>query len=561
MDCSGNLESIDKEWKEGHMENKFKELGVVDNIVKSIEEMGFVEPTKVQKESIPYVLDNKDLIVMSKTGSGKTGAFGIPLIQNVNMESSKVQGLILTPTRELAVQVDKEISKMSKYMDVKTMAVYGQHNISTEIKGLKQGVHIITGTPGRVFDHISSKNFSTKDIKYLVLDEADRMLDMGFFDQVVKIIKSLPRERVTMLFSATMPPEIQRICQSYMKDPITLELGSDIKTVDTIKQVYYRVEKDEKRTQLGRIMKLEEPESCIIFCNTRTEVDRIVKFFAKKGYDVGALHGGNTQNRRMRTMDKFKTGKHQIIVATDVAARGLHIDELELVINYDVPLDKDSYIHRIGRTGRVGNEGKAITIVTVDDIWDFYAIEEHVGVLIEQLELPTDDMVNDAQEAADSEWVGKRKERIETGDLIDYHGDMEKQSSGRGKHGDRNSSKSHSGSNNRNRSNQKRSDHKHSDHKSHSNKRSDDQRNTNKQGQGSNKPKHTVKNQVPQHDHRKPKHHSVDHKPSTGSVETKAPVMKPAKKDIDYRQEAKKLMAKQKKPSLKERLGKLFGGK
>ncbi len=547
------------------MENKFKELGVVDNIVKSIEEMGFEEPTKVQQESIPYVLDNKDLIVMSKTGSGKTGAFGIPLIQNVDMESSKVQGLILTPTRELAVQVDKEISKMSRYMDVKTLAVYGQHNINTEIKGLKQGAQIVTGTPGRVFDHVSSKNFSTKNIKYLVLDEADRMLDMGFFDQVVKIIKSIPRDRVTMLFSATMPTEIQRICQSYMKDPITLELGSDIKTVDTIKQVYYRVEKNEKRTQLERLIKLEEPESCIIFCNTRTEVDRIVKFFARKGYDVGALHGGNTQNRRMRTMDKFKTGKHQIIVATDVAARGLHIDELELVINYDVPMDKDSYIHRIGRTGRVGNSGKAITIVTVDDIWDFYAIEEHVGVLIEQLELPTDEMVQAAQESADSEWIEKRKKRIETGNLIDYHGDMEKQSSGRSKHSDRSGDRKRSSGSNRNSSNQTRNDQKH-DYKRNNQKHSDANKDRNKQGNKDvNKHKHTVKNQVPQHDHKKPKHKSGDVHTTSGQISSKPPVSKPmkkpVKKDIDYRQEAKKLMAKQKKPTMMEKLGKFFSGK
>lgn len=542
------------------MENKFRELGVGEDIIKSIEEMGFVEPTKVQHDAIPYILDDKDLIVMSKTGSGKTGAFGIPLIQKVDTESNKVQGLILTPTRELAVQVDKEISKMSKHMDVRAMAVYGQHNINTEIKDLKQGAHIVTGTPGRMFDHITSRNFSTKDVKYLVLDEADRMLDMGFFEQVVKIIKALPRNRVTMLFSATMPPEIQRICRSYMKEPITLELGSDIKTVDTIKQIYYRVEKDEKRKQLDRLLKLEEPESCIIFCNTRTEVDRIVKFLAKKGYDIGALHGGNTQNRRMKTMEKFQKGKHQIIVATDVAARGLHIEELELVINYDVPLDKDSYIHRIGRTGRVGKDGRAITTVTVEDIWDFYAIEEHVGVLIEELELPTDEMIDEVQNASDSAWKKKREERIANNDFIQYQGDMEKAA---GHRGGRSGGRSGQGKGNPNRN------------KGGKGGQGDKNRNQNRNNQGRNKNrddrphgKHTVKNSVPKHDHTKPKHkHGSGDDVKKQNHQTKpvtkkpATVNKPVKKDIDYRKEAQKLMAKQKKPTFIDKLGKLFGGK
>ncbi len=270
------------------MENKFSELGVAEPIVKAIGEMGFDVPTKVQEESIPHILKNQDLIVMSKTGSGKTGAFGIPIIQNIDKDEKKIQGLILTPTRELAVQVDKEMAKMSKYKDISTTAVYGQHNISTEIKEINKGVSVITGTPGRVFDHISRKTIKTKDIRFLVLDEADRMLDMGFFDQVVQIIKTLPKERVTLLFSATMPPEIQRVCKAYMKEPVTLELGSDVKTVDTITQLYYRVEPREKRTQLNKLLKVEQPDSCIIFCNTRTEVDWVTKFFQRKGYEIGA---------------------------------------------------------------------------------------------------------------------------------------------------------------------------------------------------------------------------------------------------------------------------------
>jgi len=393
------------------MEKDFTGLGVVKPIVDAIGEMGFELPTKVQHDAIPYILDQKDLIVMSKTGSGKTGAFGIPVIQNVDAKVKKPQGLILTPTRELAVQIDDELKKMSKHMELSTAAVYGQHSINTEISELKRGAAVITGTPGRVFDHISKHTLDTKEIKYLVLDEADRMLDMGFFDQVLQIIKTLPRERVTLLFSATMPPEIQRICKKYMKEPITLELGSDTKTVDTITQIYYRVEPKQKRTWLNNLLKIEKPDSCIIFCNTRTEVDWVYKYFRQKGYEIGALHGGNTQSSRMKTINRFKEGKLQIIVATDVAARGIHIDELSLVVNYDVPGDKDSYIHRIGRTGRVGNSGKAITLVTVDDIWSFYEIEEHVGTLIEEMPLPDESLVKECEKNLEDRWTKRRQEK------------------------------------------------------------------------------------------------------------------------------------------------------
>jgi len=521
------------------MEKKFSELGVNELIIKSIEEMGFIIPTKVQHDTIPYVLNKKDLIVMSKTGSGKTGAFGIPLIQNVNKELKEPQGLILTPTRELAVQVDKEIDKMAKYMDITTTAVYGQHNIKTEIDALRNGASIITGTPGRVFDHINQKTLKTKNISYLVLDEADRMLDMGFFDQVVKIIKTLPRNRVTMLFSATMPPEIQRICRAYMKDPITLELGSDTKTVDTIKQIYYRVDKREKRNYLNKMLKIDEPNSCIIFCNTRIEVDWVQKYFANKGYEIGALHGGNTQNSRMHTVEKFKKGKLQIIVATDVAARGLHIDDLSLVVNYDVPVEKDSYVHRIGRTGRVGNSGKAITLVTVDDVWSFYEIEEHVGALIEECELPTDEMVKEAEKESTSKWTKKRKEhKPKIGHKItNSH-----------KHSDHKTS------------NHKTTRHKHSDHKTSNHKTSEHKTSSHKSNDYEKKQYSASKS----HENHK---YSSEHKAKTHYVEPKGTINQPTKskptpkRDIDYREEAKKLLATNKKPTFLQKVTTMFRGK
>jgi superfamily II DNA/RNA helicase len=277
---------------------------------------------------------------------------------------------------------------MSKLLQHKTTAVYGQHNMSIEIQAFKKGVSIVAGTPGRVFDHISHGNLETKHIRFLVLDEADRMLDMGFLDQVVRIIKTLPRNRITLLFSATIPTEISRICRDYMKQPVTIEIESQTKTVDTTKQVYYRVERSEKPTQLNRLLLVERPESCIIFCNTRITVDRVQMFLTRKGYASQSLHGDIPQGKRLKTIEQFKQGEFHILVATDVAARGIHVDSLSLVINYDVPLDKDSYVHRIGRTGRAGNLGCAITLVTGDDIMSLYEIEEHIGAMIAEAELP-----------------------------------------------------------------------------------------------------------------------------------------------------------------------------
>ena len=394
------------------MEKTFTDLGVSPSIIKAIEKMEFFEPTEVQREAIPHVLQKKDLIVMSKTGSGKTGAFGIPIIQLVDPEINEPQCLILAPTRELIVQVDQDIRQMSKNNKLKTTPVYGQHNINIEIEALKKGTAIVSGTPGRVYDHIQRKTLNTRNIRYLVLDEADRMLDMGFIDQVRSIIKRLPRDRVTLLFSATMPDEIKNICQSYMKEPHTIELESDTKTVDTVNQIYYKVKYNEKNTQLNKILKVEQPESCIVFCNTRVAVERVNAFLERKGYVTAPLHGAISQHKRLKTVKKIKKGEVQIIVATDVAARGLHIDNLNLVINYDVPVEKDSYVHRIGRTGRAGNTGKAVTFVTAEDFMAFYEIEEHVGIVIDEEDIPTDAYVKECVSKADGKWVEITKQNL-----------------------------------------------------------------------------------------------------------------------------------------------------
>lgn len=389
------------------MSNNFNDLGISPPILKAIEDMGFQTPTEVQSRVIPHIFNNEDLIVMSKTGSGKTAVFGIPLLQLTEPGVLQPEALILTPTRELAVQIDNDLKQMAAYLPHKTTAVYGQHSMNVEIQALKKGASIVVGTPGRVFDHIRHGNLKVKQIHWLILDEADRMLDMGFIDQVFKIIKTLPRNRVTLLFSATIPPEIQSICRGYMKNPIRISIESQTKTVDTIYQTYYRVNRNEKRTQLHRMLMLERPESCLIFCNTRYAVDQVQKFLASKGYASQAIHGDIPQGKRITIMQQFKDGGLHILVATDVAARGIHIDDLSLVINYDVPLEKDNYVHRIGRTGRAGKGGRAITFATGDDIISLYEIEEHTGALIEESELPTDAEV-DAIKADAELWIREK---------------------------------------------------------------------------------------------------------------------------------------------------------
>ncbi|HOJ47710.1 MAG TPA: DEAD/DEAH box helicase [Bacillota bacterium] len=386
----------------------FEELGIIPEILASLKEMGFAQPTEVQSRAIPHVLEKKDMIVQSKTGSGKTAVFGIPILQLTDMDAKEPQALILTPTRELAVQIDNDIRRMASHLRHKTAVVYGQHNINTEIKALNEGVAILTGTPGRVYDHISHGTLKTQNIRFLVMDEADRMLDMGFIDQVRRIIRALPKNRVMLLFSATMPPEIRRICTSYMKNPVNIVIESQTMTVDTIQQIYYRVKENEKCDQLNRVLLHYRPESCIIFCNTKIAADMVQHYLTRKGYHSHVLHGDVPQGKRLQTIQNFKQNKFHILVATDVAARGLDINDLAMVINFDIPEDKDNYVHRIGRTGRAGKGGVAVSLATTNDIMDLYAIEEHIGVLINQEELPADENIEAEKESVEN-WIAQNR--------------------------------------------------------------------------------------------------------------------------------------------------------
>ncbi len=393
------------------MLSSFNDLGITPPILKALKDMGFEVPTEVQSRAIPHILNHEDLIVRSKTGSGKTAVFGVSMLQMTDAGKVGPQGLILTPTRELAVQVDSDLKQMAKHLQHKTTAIYGQHNMNVEIQALNKGISIVTGTPGRVFDHITHGNLITKHIRFLVLDEADRMLDMGFLDQVKRIIRTLPKDRMTLLFSATIPPEVSIICKEYMRHPVTIEIESHTKTVDTTEQIYYRVENNQKSIQLNRLLMIEQPESCVIFCNTRIAVDRVQGILSRQGYNSQALHGDIPQVKRLKTLQQFKQGEFHLLVATDVAARGIHIDDLSLVINYDVPIEKDGYVHRIGRTGRAGNGGRAITLVTGEDIMSLYEIEEHIGARIEEAELPSEAVFNERRASIDK-WIQANSRKI-----------------------------------------------------------------------------------------------------------------------------------------------------
>lgn len=361
------------------MNNKFKEYNLCDEIIKALDGIGYKKPSDVQREVIPQILTGKDIVVKSQTGSGKTAAFGIPLCENIKWEESNAQALILTPTRELAIQVKEELGNIGRFKRIRTVAVFGKQPFSDQARELKQKTHIVVGTPGRVLDHIDRDTLKVCNIKYLVIDEADEMLNMGFIDQVRDIINKLNVDRQTMLFSATIPEEILGLCNVYMNNPSNIEIKSQKLITDNINHELYKFEEFYKLDNLGKILISEAPETAVIFCKTKENVDKVFENLNKKGYSVNKIHGGMLQKDRLDIMDKFKKGNFRILVATDVAARGIDVEGITHVINYDLPVEKEAYVHRIGRTGRAGAKGKAISFVNQyeDRILDM--IQEYIG--------------------------------------------------------------------------------------------------------------------------------------------------------------------------------------
>lgn len=345
--------------------NGFDGYNLSEQLLKALDLMGYNEATEVQKKTIPVLQESNDLVIKSETGSGKTAAFSIPIIDNLDWEENLPQVLVLTPTRELAQQVSEEMFNIGRFKRMKVVSIYGKSPIKSQIKDLKQKTHIVTGTPGRILDHIERGSLDLSMIKYLVLDEADEMLNMGFVKQIEAILDCIHSKYTMTLLSATLPSDVSKICDKYMKEAVIVEIGK--KTTQTrIEQVRYDVSKREKLELLSDLIIVENPDSCIVFCNTRDAVDRIYDKFSKKGYPCQKLHGGMEQDTRTVVMKDFRIGRFRYLIATDVAARGIDIEDISLVINYDLPEEAEVYIHRIGRTGRKDKLGKAISLVSND---------------------------------------------------------------------------------------------------------------------------------------------------------------------------------------------------
>lgn len=358
---------------------KFKDYPLDNQIKRALSELGFVSPLEVQTAAIPLILEGKDLIVKSQTGSGKTAAFAIPLCEKIDMSIERPQVLVLAPTRELAAQIKDDFSDIGKFKGIQTCAVYGQQPMEIQRKELKKNPQVVVGTPGRMMDHILNKNIKLQDIKYLVIDEADEMFIMGFKDQLEAIISKLPRERVSLLFSATMPDEVQFLSQQYMNAPEQIEIEAEVPNIEKIEQLYYAVDGLRKVDFMKKMLRHEQPRKCIIFCNTKEQVDNLFDIFRKWDFTTCAVHGGMDQGLRTEKLKDFKKGKYRMLIATDVAARGLHVQGITHVVNYGVPFEHENYVHRIGRTGRVDQNGVAITMVIPSEMDRFKDLQKYLG--------------------------------------------------------------------------------------------------------------------------------------------------------------------------------------
>lgn len=371
----------------------FGDFNISESIKKALNGLEFDKPTEVQDQVIPLALEKKDLIVKAQTGSGKTAAYTIPLCELIEWLENKPQALILTPTRELAVQVKEDFINIGRFKRIKAAAIYGRHPFSIEKAELKQKTHVVVGTPGRVLDHIQKGTLALTKMSYLVIDEADKMFDMGFMDQVEAILQELPRERVTMLFSATMPEKVKNLSLHHMKNPRNIDINMADITSAEIDHALYMVDENEKLELLGDVAIVENPDSCMIFCRTKDQVDMVYKKLADKGYSCNKIHGGMEQDDRLATMKRFKRGEFRYLIATDVAARGIDVENVSLVFNYDIPYDKANYVHRTGRTGRAGLKGKAITFVEQRESRYLHEIENYIGFEIPKLEKPSKEEV------------------------------------------------------------------------------------------------------------------------------------------------------------------------
>ncbi|MBJ6359840.1 DEAD/DEAH box helicase [Paenibacillus sp. GCM10012307] len=397
----------------------FAEFGLEPKVLQAITELGFEESTPIQDKSIPIAITGTDLIGQAQTGTGKTAAFGIPLISKIPVSEDRIVALVMTPTRELAIQVAEEIGKLSRYKGTRSLPIYGGQDIGRQIRALKKKPQIIIGTPGRLLDHINRKTIRLDDVQTVVLDEADEMLDMGFMEDITSILSMVPEERQTMLFSATMPPNIQKLAQRFLKNPEHVSVIPKNITAPLIDQAYIELHERQKFEGLSRLLDMESPELAIVFGRTKRRVDELSEALQKRGYSADGLHGDLSQNQRDNVMRKFRDGSIDVLVATDVAARGLDVSGVSHVINFDLPQDPESYVHRIGRTGRAGKEGTAWSFVTPREIDHLHFIEKVTRQKIARKPLPS---MAEAIEGKQRITAERLIEIIQSDDFQEYKG-------------------------------------------------------------------------------------------------------------------------------------------
>ena len=400
----------------------FEELKLNEKTKRALQDAGYLCPTPIQEQAIPVILEGKDFIGQSKTGTGKTASYSLPIIEKIECTNKKVQAVVLCPTRELAVQVADEVRKFLKYQEgIKTIAIYGGQDIETQIRMLKRGVQIVIGTPGRIMDHLRRKTLKLDNVKMCVLDEADEMLNMGFEEDIETILKDVPSGRQTVLFSATMNKRIMEITKKYLKNPKKVKIQAEELTVNEIEQISIQVKEAMKSEALMRLIEVYRPQKAIVFCNTKKRVDDLIEVLKQNHFKAEALHGDIKQTVRERIMKRMRNGEFQILVATDVVARGIDIQDVEFVLNYDVPQEEEYYVHRIGRTGRNGNTGKAVTFVVGKEKSKLQSIKKYSNAKIKEGTIPTIAEINKIRIKVTVEKIQKviDKNEFEYQDILD----------------------------------------------------------------------------------------------------------------------------------------------
>lgn len=402
--------------------DKFITLGISNDIIKALNDMGFEEPTPIQAQAIPILMEGGDIVGQAQTGTGKTAAFAIPLIEKLKESLETAQGIVLTPTRELAIQVAEEVNRLAKFTDVHALPIYGGQDIQRQIKALKKHPQIIIATPGRLIDHLERKTIRLNAVKIIVLDEADEMLNMGFIEDIEKILSATPDKRQTLLFSATMPKSIQNLAQRFLTNPSFISIKSKEVTVPLVEQQYMELHDRQKFDVLCRLLDIQSPELAIVFARTKRRVDELTEGLKKRGYAAESIHGDLTQAKRDTVIRQFREGIIDILVATDVAARGLDVSGVTHVYNYDIPQDPEGYVHRVGRTGRAGRTGLAITFVIPRELEHLRFIEQIAKRKIMRVTVPTiTDVIKGQQRLA----VEKLLSQVEEGNYDIYVGRAE----------------------------------------------------------------------------------------------------------------------------------------